>query len=288
MEWLLLGLAAAFLSSIKNLLTKKVSFAADQYTVAWASNVFVLPLLWIAALVSGIPAIDHRFWIIIAVMLPFEIVVNLLFFKAIKDSELSLSIPFISFLPLFIAVGAFLILGEQLNTQLILAVLLLSLGAYIMGVEKLDRSGVMAPFRNLLMRSGPPLILLVAIIWGFLIPLAKLAIQHSSAQLFPAVYFTLSAILFTPIFLKKNQHGFETIRKQWKNFALIGLVYGFFTISVWRAYASGPATLVNAVTELDLIFTVVLAGAFLSEKGIVKRFIATAIMLAGALVIIFS
>lgn len=89
MEWFVIALLAAILNALKNIATKKVSFNSDQYTVAWASNLLSLPFLFAALFISGIPQVDNRFWILIAAMMPLEIAVNLLFFKAIKSSTLS-------------------------------------------------------------------------------------------------------------------------------------------------------------------------------------------------------
>lgn len=286
MEWLILGFAAAVFNALKTLYTKKVSFQADHYTVAWVSGISVIPILWASAYISGFTSIDPRFWLVMAVMLPLEIVVTLLLFKAIKDSELSLSYPFVSFLPLFVAFWAFLILGEALKLQFILAILFLATGSYLINIEKFDRKNFLLPFRTLVSQSGPPLILIVTLIWGFLIPMGKLAVGFSSAQMFPAIYFTLAAILFTPVFLWKNTNGFAAIKADKNNFFFIAIFYGLFLVTSWLAYSKGPAALVNSLTELSILITVVLAGTFLKEKRLHTRLLATTIMLIGALLVI--
>jgi len=288
MEWFIIALLAAVLNALKNIATKKVSFNSDQYTVAWASNLLSLPFLFGALFLSGIPQVDNRFWILVLAMMPFEIVVNLLFFKAIKDSALSEAIPFVSFLPLFVALGAFFILKEQLSPILIVALVLLSLGAYIMNIEKETWRDILAPFRILFTNTGSILIIIVTIIWGLLYPLGKLATEYSSAYFFPTVYFTLSTILFTPIFLLKSKNGLQSIKKQAINYGLVGLLTGLFLITTWVSLSLGPMAGVNALTELGIPLTVIFAGTFLKEKGLKKRLVATSVMFLGALLIILK
>lgn len=235
---------------------------------------------------SGIPQVNMRFWVIVLAMMPFEIIVNLLFYKAIKNSALSEAIPFVSFLPLFVALGAFLIIKEQLSPILLFALILLSGGAYIMNIEKETLTDFLAPFKILLTNTGSILVIIVTIIWGLLYPLGKLATEYSSAYFFPTVYFTLSTILFTPIFLIKSKNGFQSIKTQAGNYGFVGLFTGLFLIATWVSLSLGPTAGVNALTELGIPLTVIFAGTFLKEKGLKKRLIATLIMFLGASLII--
>lgn len=220
--------------------------------------------------------------------MPFEIVVNLLFFRAIKNSALSLAIPFVSFLPLFVAVGAFVILHEKLSPILLIALVLLSLGAYMMNVEKNNWKDLFAPLKVLFTNSGSILIIIVTIIWGLLYPLGKLATEYSSAYFFPAAYFTLSTIIFTPIFLLKNKNGIASIKKHGGRYGLVGLLTGLFLIATWVSLSIGPTAGVNALTELGVPLTVIFAGTFLREKGFKKRLLATLVMFLGAVLIILK
>jgi len=285
MTWFIFGLFAAVFNALKTFFTKKVSFSCDQYTVACASNLAMLPIVWVALFIDGIPAVNPLFWWVMIVMLPFEIAVNLLFFRAIKISELSLVFPFTALLPLFVSFFAFIILGEKLSPKLIFAVLLIALGAYCMRLEKFTIREFFTPFKRLADDKGISLVLIVTLIWGLLAPFGKLETQYSSARFFPAVYFTLATIIFTPIFLKRSENGFSSIRKNFGGFVLVGLFYAGFLLCNWAAYSMQKAGLVNAVGALAGIFTVTLAGTFFKESDFKRRIIATFIMLLGVLLI---
>jgi drug/metabolite transporter (DMT)-like permease len=245
----------------------------------------MLPIVWFALFADGIPAVNPKFWGVMALMLPFEIAVNLLFFRAIKNSELSLVFPFTAFLPLFVSFFAFLILDEKLSPRLVFAVLLIALGAYLMRLEKFTVRDFFTPFKRLAGDKGISLVLIVTLIWGFLAPLGKLATSYSSARFFPAVYFTLATILFTPIFLKKSENGFSSIWRNFGGFVLVGLFYAGFLLCNWAAYSMQKAGLVNAVGALAGVFTVILAGTFFKESSFKRRIIAALIMFLGVLLI---
>lgn len=158
---------------------------------------------------------------------------------------------------------------------------------FIINIDKETWRDLLAPFKILTTKTGSVLIIVVTIIWGLLYPFGKLATEYSSVYFFTTVYFTLSTILFTPIFLIKSKDGFRSIKKQAVNYTMVGLLTGFFIIATWVSLSLGPTAGVNALTELGIPLTVILAGTFLKEKGLKKRLVATFVMFLGAILIIF-
>ena len=116
-SWIFLSLLAAVFATIFSLATKQVSNNAklNEYTVAWLRTVAALPVLWIALFQNGLPVIDSRFWLLLFIMVPLEIACTVCYFKAVKISPLSLITPVSSLNILFIAIGAYFILGEKLT-----------------------------------------------------------------------------------------------------------------------------------------------------------------------------
>ncbi len=120
-QWVILAFLAAFLLAATNLITKHLNSDLNEYSVGWARNFFSLPIFWIVLLFAGIPDIDPRFWPILAIMVPLEVLIAIFFFKAVKLAPLSVVIPLLSFNSIFIAIGAFILLGETLNSTHLLA-----------------------------------------------------------------------------------------------------------------------------------------------------------------------
>lgn len=159
-SWVLLAFLAAFLISLTNIVTKRLNTNLNEYSVGWARDFFSLPIFWIALLISGFPKVDPNFWPLLTLVAPFEVIVAIIYFKAIKSTPLSISIPISSFSSLFIAIGAFFILGEQLKTVYLLAFILMIAGSYLLKIKFEKGYGLFYPFQQLRKDHGAMLMLL--------------------------------------------------------------------------------------------------------------------------------
>ena len=277
MSWVFFVLIGAVFNSLKNTLTRRIGGTIDVYTVALVSNLLMLPVLWLGALLFNEATIDPTFWKLLLVMLPFEILVMLLFFKALTSSRLSYSFPFVSFMPVFVALGAFFILGEVVHPMMYLGAGVVVTGAFLMNINqntpRADLRGVMY-------------MLMVAALWGYLAPMGKLAVTYASPQLYPAVYFTLATLLFLPIFYFKHTTPLKEVAKRGGIFVVIGISFALFTMSNWYAYAQGPATGVAALVQLAVPLTA-LMGIFMHKEGFSwRRLAGIVIMTIGAITVV--
>jgi drug/metabolite transporter (DMT)-like permease len=280
MTWVIFALFAAFLNASKNLLSKKVSIGSDPYTVALFSNLSMLPILWGVAVFVGDFAIEPQFWTIIALMLPVEILVTVLFFRAIQDSELSSSFPFVSFLPFFVAIGSFFILKESIGPNLVIGLFFLTGGAFLL-------QRVLASDKKIVWK-GAGYMFLVSLLWGYIIPMGKLAVSYSTEHLFPAIYFTLSTLLFVPLYAVKHTKTRRGSLVDIRPYAMIGLCYGLFVAFNWMAYSQGPTSGVAALALVSILFTVIMGGTYFKEQKLLAKLGATCLMLIGAIVIILG
>jgi len=285
--WILLSLLAALLLSLTNILTKKAASTLDEYSLAWARNAFSIPWFWAILFFSGLPAIDPLFWIVILIMLPIEIIIAVLFFKAIKVSPLSLVIPFNAFSVFFIGIGAFFILGESLSIEYLISIVLLIVGVYLIS-QNSSNKGLLNPFRHLLKEKGPIFMVLATVFFGINVPLGKLAISLSSVYFYTAVFFTLFVLFFTPIFLLKSKDGLKKVFGEVKQLIQIGILNSLFLITGLSALSLGVTAVVNAIGGTNILITVVLSGKMLKEKNIKQRLIAALFMTAGAVLIILN
>lgn len=280
MSWVILAILGAFFGSIKNILVKKVSGPLDLYTVALFTNIALSTMLWVGVLLSGDFTIEASFWKLMLYMIPIEIVITLMFFKVFQDAALSSSFPFVAFMPFFVAIGSYYILDETLSYILIAGVSLITLGAFLLHrVNTKDPQFVL---------HGALFMFLITALWGYIIPTGKLAVTYSSPQLFPALYFTITTIVFFPIYLLKRKTPIIKIPPTTWTFVGIGVVFGLSQLLMWIAYSIGPTAGVAAVTLLSVLFTVILGGSFFKEKDVLAKSAATVLMLTGAVVIILS
>src|SRR2546430_12978278 len=111
MLWPLFALLTAVCESLKDVSGKKSLRDADEYVVAWALGAFALPVLLPALLFSGVPVIGPDFWIVLIADGTLNALAALLYIKAIKYSDLSITVPLVTFTPLFLLITSPLTVG---------------------------------------------------------------------------------------------------------------------------------------------------------------------------------
>ena len=104
----------------------------------------------------------------------------ILFLKAIANSELSLTIPLLSFTPLFSAILSFFLLDEQLTIIQYLAIFLIILGTLILYSSDLRVSSIFYSIEKLKNNVSAKLMLIVALSWSITPILDKISLQYSS------------------------------------------------------------------------------------------------------------
>jgi uncharacterized membrane protein len=168
MHWFPLALICALSLALADTASKKwlADRGADELTLIR----FGLPGLLLAPilLIQGIPAPPPIFWAWLAAAMPLEIVAMLLYVRAIRDSPLSATLPYMAFTPVFtVATGQWL-LGEAVSARGLFGILLVVLGAWGLNLEQVGRHPRtwLAPFRAIVRERGSRLMLMVAAIYS--------------------------------------------------------------------------------------------------------------------------
>ena len=102
--WFILALLTAFFTSLQDVLGRKIVHRVDVYIISWGWMFFSLPFLYVYLFVQGIPPIGPNFAIALSVSAVILIFASVLYFKAIKHSDLSVTMPMLTFTPLFLLV----------------------------------------------------------------------------------------------------------------------------------------------------------------------------------------
>ncbi|MEL6181737.1 MAG: EamA family transporter, partial [Myxococcota bacterium] len=116
---------------------------------------------------GGVPAqaLEWSYLAPASVALIFALVANLLFLRAVQLSPLSLTIPYLSFTPIFSAIGAFIIDGEAPTPWGWLGIAIVSGGAFLLNPGDRDQ-GLMAPLKAIWTERGSLYMLGVAFCWS--------------------------------------------------------------------------------------------------------------------------
>lgn len=285
--WVLYSLVSAFTLATSDALTKKALRNTNEYLVAWFRLVFTMPLLLLLFFRVPVPELDSTFFGAFLLALPLEVIALILYTKALRSSPLSLTLPFLSFTPLFLIVVSYLILGEEVSLKGGFGIFLLAAGSYTLNITRIQK-GFFEPLKAIARERGSILMIAVSILYSFTSPLGKMAIEHSSPLFFGITYFTALTLVFTPIAL-------WSAKSEVKNFFASGAyrqlaVPGFFSscmiISHMIAISLVQVAYMISVKRISILIGVVYGYLFFREKQFRERLLGAFLMGAGFVLIV--
>ncbi|MBN1353377.1 MAG: EamA family transporter, partial [Candidatus Omnitrophica bacterium] len=267
--------------------------------IVWIIYTFSLPLLIVSLLRNPLPELSPALWKTIAIMMPLEIGALLLYLRALKISPLSLAFPFLGLTPVFTILTSFILLEERLSAWGIIGVAIVSLGAYLLNARS-AREGVFGPVRNIYREKGAILMIIVAFIYSLTSVLGKKAILASSAESFPAIYYTIFFVIITPVVCVKicldYRHtgrkkpflllGAEQ-RKKIMLFIALGLSFAVSILFHYKALSLTRVSYMISVKRLSLVISVIYGALIFKEDAIGYRLLGALVMLGGVLILSF-
>ncbi|MEM9217740.1 MAG: EamA family transporter [Cyanobacteria bacterium P01_F01_bin.150] len=290
MDWLAFAVLTAVFDSLKNLVSKRGLLSTDEYVVAWASRFFALPLLIPVLFLIEQPTLGDRFWLLLPLITTIQVVANILYFRAIKVADLSLTIPMLALTPLFLIVVSPVIINEVLQPLDILGVVLITVGTYWLNLKPMDSKykpawqGYLAPIQGLWQHQGTRIMLLVSFFWSLLSTLNKAGIQQSSPLFWPLANSICLAIALCLIMLLKSRDIPKQLRLNWPSLLLVGLFQGLVLLCFMKALSLTLVARAVGVKRLSILFSILIGYWFFQEKGTCQRFMAASIMLLGVMV----
>jgi drug/metabolite transporter (DMT)-like permease len=287
MSWLGFAFLTAFFESGKDVFGKKSLERSDEYVVAGAWRVFALPFLLPLLLVIDIPPLEAGFWWALLVSGGINVVTAILYMRAIRLSDLSITVPMVSFTPLFLLLTSPLLLGESPEPAGIVGIVLIVLGSYLLNLHKRDQ-GFWTPFRALLSEPGPRLMLLVALLWSITANVDKIGLRHSSPVLWAIAVNIAIACGLAPVILYRRAIGLGRIRGNLVLLLAIGFCGAMTSLSQMTAISLTLVPHVIAIKRTSTLLSVVWGHFLFGESGVRKRLAGSAVMLAGVLLILWS
>jgi uncharacterized membrane protein len=278
--WIIFAFLTAFFEGAKDTLCKHSLGYSRETTIAWAWKVLSLPFLWPVLLFIPWPeTLSPRFWLALAVGGGLNIAATFMYVRAINTDDLSLTLPLLSFTPLFLLITSPVLVGESPGgIPGYAGILLIVCGSYILGLGK--GRGFLAPLLALVARPGPRWMLGVAFIWSIAANMDKIGVRETSPFFWAAcVQTVIGAGITLPLLFrrKKAPGGKGSIYPLF----FIGLFTALGLLSQMTAINMGIVPYVIAIKRTS-IFLGVLAGGFIfREKELGKRATGSACMLAG-------
>ncbi len=276
MIWFPLALLSAFSWATADYFTKRWFSHYGAWEMAFWRHLFCLPFLW--SLFPLSPSLSPRagFWTGIGKLLPVEVLATVLYMAAIRSSPLSLTLPFLSFTPLFLVLTGAFILGEFPNEAGLLGILLVVLGSYLLNLK----GGVLSPLKAVFRERGSWLMLIVSGLYAWTSAVGKYVLLLSHPFFFGPLYVSLLTLgLLIPVpkrVFKPPPFG---------RGLLVGMFMALMFVSHWISITMVEAAYMISVKRTAPLFGVLYGGILLGEGEFRKRFLATALMVSGVVVI---
>jgi len=279
-SWIFWALLSAFSLATADALTKKYLKTLSPWQMGAIRIGYAVPFL-LPILGLAWPALDKDFWFTLLLLYPLEILALILYMAALKFSPLSLTLPFLSFTPVFLILTGWLILKELPNLWGAIGICLVVGGSYLLYLPP-QCFNLKRFFTAFWQEKGSVFMLLVSLIYAITSALGKKAILHSDPLFFGAFYYIGLTAFFLPSFSK------HPVLRQ-KSIIPLGLILGFLTalmiISHVIAISQTKAVYMISVKRLSPIFGVIYGGVLFKEEHIHLRLLATGCMCLGAIVI---
>lgn len=283
MTWVVFAALTALCESAKDVLGKRGLSKGDEYLVAWAWRFFALPFLLPLLFFIDIPTLRPAFWWALLVSGGLNVATSVLYIKALKASDLSLTVPMVAFTPLFLLLTSPLILGEVPGAAGLFGVLLIVFGSYLLPAGRRGR-GLLAPFRALFTERGPRLMLLVALVWSVTANVDKIGLRASSPLFWSIAVNTFIAGALLPLGLPRFRRSRRAAGGLGDLYAL-GLAGALTYICQMTAINLTLVPYVIAIKRTSTVLSVLWGGLLFRERGMRQRLLGAAIMLAGVLFI---
>ncbi len=286
--WVLLALLSAVCVATSDALTKRVITHENEYVIAWFRVIFALPLLLAALALSGpLPEIDSTFLAAFCAALPLDILAILLYYKALRLSPLTLSLPFLSVTPVFLILVSAVLVGQAVTAVGGIGIALIAIGGYTLNLSAF-RLGFYEPLRAVLRERGSRYMLIVAFIYSITSALGKIGVSHSSAPFFGAAYFLVLAIIMLPIIARKSGGGqlIALLRGNFRVAVIPALLDAVATVGHFYAVSMTNVAYMVAIKRTSLLFGMMYGFILFKERNLRERLLGSLLMFAGFILIV--
>ncbi|NEO12247.1 MULTISPECIES: EamA family transporter [unclassified Moorena] len=287
MLWLIFASLTALFASGKDLTSKRGLKNVDAYIVSWALFFFYLPVLLPLLFVIEIPELGRYFGLALMVGGSLNVLAMSLYIQALSRSDLSITVPFVTFTPLFLLVTSPIIVGEYPTPLDMVGIMMIVLGSYSLNLKE-KRNGYLAPFKGLLKQRGPKLMLTAAVIFSITSNVDKVGVQNSSPIFWAIALHTFIATGMGVIMLYKSRSKLNQIPKYLLSIVPIGLFQAGVILCQMTALEMTFVSHVIAVKRMSVLISVILGCLIFKEPGIQERATGAAIMVLGVVLISLS
>jgi drug/metabolite transporter (DMT)-like permease len=249
-------------------------------------GMLLLPLAYAQPIPASVPP---AFWGGVLVLVPLELVAMWLYMRAIRDSPLYLTLPYLAFTPVFNVLTGYLLLGETISARGFTGILLVVLGAYLLNLNQRVRGLWRAwidPLRAIAYERGSRMMLIVALIYSVTSALGKQVMQYATPESFGAFYFALLGGVVLAATVTLRPRGLRVLGQRPLPLLLVGALMAVMVVTHFIAIAGVEVAYFLAVKRSSLIFAILFAMILFHERPARRHLFASLLMVAGVALIL--
>ncbi len=300
MNWILYALLGSFFQAMEMAVKKKalqvsglnnfIAFLAYLLAGSFLGILFLLTFNDEVLVGNFFNFANGIFWTVVL-----NILAIFFLYKALDLSELSYLMPFFSLISLTVIIPSIFLFQEIPSGSVLVGILIVIVGAVLIDYKKISTSqkDLEQMGKN---RQAKIYFLLVAICWTFSTPMTKLAVLEASPILVSAIVSILISVSFIILIyvFRENRIIGKTLldfksserRDFFLAVTLAGLAIAVSVASINIALQSGQVSSVIAIKRIMPVFAFFIGYFYFKEKDdLVKKIIATLLMVAGAIII---
>lgn len=250
--------------------------------VSLFSSVFYFPLFWMNLATLSIPPMG---WVLIWISGFIHVVYTVILAKAYEEGDLSLVYPLARSAPLFVTLWAVLFLKEQLAIGGVTGILLVIVGAYIIGFRSLGWKESMKPLFSLKDKAYQ-LALLTALLVSFYSITDKLGVRCMNPFTFYYLLLLPRFVFYFPYVLMTR---YASIMPEWRrnkcNILLVGAIQFLSYLLTLYAMTLTKVSYIVAIRQISVVFAVFMGIALLKERYGFVRLLASSLIFLGVFLI---
>ena len=260
-----MAFGTAIFEALKDITSKYNLHHIDEYTAAFSLHLVQSIVLAPIVYYLGPEEITQRFILALLASSILQLTVILLYFKAIKRSELSVTVPLITLTPLFMLLTSPILIGEFPSTLGIIGIVLIVAGTYVSNINQEDKN-FFAPFISLVKNQGPRYMLLVAFLWSITANIDKIGVEETSPVFWAFTKDFLILFYLFPILLLKSTKPLAQINHRKWGLLYVGIFKSASVLTQMYAIQFILVAYVISIKRASAIFIILYAFFFLNEK----------------------
>lgn len=285
--WFFLSISSALLIAIAQIFDKLLTRNLPTQVIPAVKKIINGLILLLVLFFLGVPSLTNwLLWKYILLLAVLDFFATLFYFVAIKQEAVSKILPYKTSLVVLITfTGAVILLSEAFTLSKAAGGLLIAVGVYLV----LSNGKLKLPEGN----KGFVLISMSGLLWAAYELTVKIGVSMAPPILLAILVYFVSGSFFwfyNGIF---NRDKVKTLRKSLdlKNtiiFLVACIGASFSLLALYLALSMGPASLVLPLAHTAPLFLVVFSGKILKENNTVIRFLGSATIVIGIILLYLS